>query len=305
MRKFIIISVIVIVLAVAVIIRVGVSRKPTKQEEAEKIVPVEVFPVTLGNVQSTCEIIGTIKANKTAYVFPETMGRITRILVKEGTYVNKGSKLMALRNETIGFEYEEGYITAPISGNVANIMVDNGSMVNPQSQVAMVVEFSRVEVSFNMSENAIGCISKGGKVRVIVDAAPEIQFNGTISEVNPVIDPLTRTVAAKAVVNNPKKILKPGMTARVTLNLGSKENVLTIPRDALLDGYLFVVKDSTSERRDVTVGLVGDEYVEILEGIEQGEQVIIVGQQRLAGGEKVNPIKQEEFSGADSIPRSE
>jgi multidrug resistance efflux pump len=172
MRKFLIISVIVIALGIAITVRIMVSRKPAEQKETEKIIPVEVIPVTPGNVQSTCEIFGTIKANKTAYVFPETMGRITRILVKEGTYVRKGRKLMALRNETIGFEYEEGHITAPISGNVANIMVDNGSMVTPQSPVAMVVEFSRVEVSFNVSENAIDCINKGGKVRVMVDANP-------------------------------------------------------------------------------------------------------------------------------------
>jgi len=294
MRKFLIISLIVIVLAIAIIVRIGASKKPTAQEETENIVPVETFPVTLGNVQSTCEIIGVIKANKTAYVFPEIMGRITRVLVKEGTYVNKDSKLMALRNETLGFEYEEAYITAPISGNVANIMVNNGSMVTPQSPVAMVVEFSRVEVVFNMSENAMNCISKGGKVRIMVDAAPETQFNGTVSEISPVIDPLTRTVAAKAVVNNPKKILKPGMTARITLNLGSRENVLIIPRDALLDGYLFVVGDSSAERRDVTIGLVGDKFVEILAGIKEGEQVVVVGQQRLAGGEKINPIPRSE-----------
>jgi multidrug efflux pump subunit AcrA (membrane-fusion protein) len=84
------------------------------------------------------------------------------------------------------------------------------------------------------------------------------------------------------------------MTARVTLDLGSRENVLMIPRDALLDGYLFVVKDSTSERRDVTVGLIGDEFVEILDGIEEGELIVVVGQQRLAGGEKINPIPRSE-----------
>ena len=293
MRKIIIILAIVIVLAVAIVLRVSASRKPS-EEEIEKLVPVETFSAMRGDVVSTCEIIGSIKANKTAHVFPETMGRITRILVKEGTYVNKGSKLMALRNETIGFEYEEGYITAPISGNVANIMVDNGSMVTPQSPVAMVVEFSRVEVSFNMSENAMGCINKGGKVNITTDAAPGIEFKGTVSEVSPVIDPLTRTIAAKAVVNNSKKILKPGMTARVTLTLGSKNNVLTIPRDALLDGYIFTVRDSTSERRDVTVGLIGDNYVEIIDGLEEGEQVVVVGQQRLAGGEKINPIPRSE-----------
>ena len=84
------------------------------------------------------------------------------------------------------------------------------------------------------------------------------------------------------------------MTARVTLNLGSRKNVLMIPRDALLDGYLFVIKDSTSERRDVTVGLIGDEFVEIIDGIEEGEQIVVVGQQRLAGGEKIDPIPRSE-----------
>jgi membrane fusion protein (multidrug efflux system) len=294
MRKFLIIAIIVIVLAIAVTVRLTVFKKPVEQEEAENLVPVEIFPVTLGNVQSTCEIIGTIKANKTAYVFPETMGRITRILVKEGDYVGKNSRLMALRNETIGFEYEEGYILAPISGNVANIMVDNGSMVSPQSPVAAIVEFSNVQIDFNLPENAMTCVKKGGKLRVLVDAAPGTEFTGTVSEVSPVIDPMTRTIAVKAIVNNQKKILKPGMTCRIILNLGNKENVLVIPRDALLDGYLFIVKDSTAERRDVVVGLIGDQYVEILEGLDKDDQVVVVGQQRLAGGEKVNPIPRSE-----------
>lgn len=290
MRKLLIILVIVIVLGIAVTARIMVSKKPAEQKETERIVPVEVIPVTRGNVESTCELIGTIGANKTAHVFPETMGRITKIMVKEGAYVNKNSRLMALRNETIGFEYEEGYIMAPISGNMANIMVNIGSMVTPQTNVATVVEFSKVKVSFNMSENTVGCIKKGGKVRVIVDAMPDKPFQGTVSEVSPVIDPYTRTIAVKAIINNPKKLLKPGMTARVILSLDSKDDVLAIPRDALLDSYLFVVKDSIAERRDVEVGLIGDRYVEILSGVEQGEQIVLIGQHRLAGGEKVNPV---------------
>ncbi len=289
MRKVLIIIIIVVVLAIAVAIRIGASNR-TEESEIVNIVPVEVISVANRNVRSTCELLGTIKATKTAQVFPETMGRITRIFVKEGTYVSKNSNLMALRNETVGFEYEEGYITAPISGNVANIMVDVGSMVSPQAPVALVVEYSQVEVLFDMSENALGCVDKGSKVGVEIDALPEMPFTGTVSEVSPVIDPATRSVGAKAVIANAKKVLKPGMTARVILTLGARDDVLAIPRDALLDGYLFVVKDSTAERRNVAVGLIGDDYVEIVKGLEEGEQVVVVGQQRLAGGEKVNPI---------------
>jgi multidrug efflux pump subunit AcrA (membrane-fusion protein) len=273
MRKVLIIIIIVVVLAIAIAVRIGTSNR-TEETEEVNIVPVEVMSVVNRNVRSSCELIGTIKAAKTAQVFPETMGRITRIFVKEGTYVNKNSNLMALRNETIGFEYEEGV----------------GSMVSPQAPVALVVEYSRVEVAFDMSENAIGCVDKSSKVRVAIDALPDVPFTGTVSEVSPVIDPATRSVRAKATIENTKKILKPGMTARVILTLGARDDVLAVPRDALLDGYLFVVIDSTAERRDVEVGLVGDEYVEILSGLAEDELVVVVGQQRLAGGEKVNPI---------------
>jgi multidrug efflux pump subunit AcrA (membrane-fusion protein) len=85
------------------------------------------------------------------------------------------------------------------------------------------------------------------------------------------------------------------MTARVKINLGEKTDVLVIPKDALLDGYLFVVSDSTAERREVIVGIIGDKNVEIIAGLKDGERVVVVGQQRLAGGEEVTPVLRSEL----------
>lgn len=294
MRKGLIIAIIVIVLIAAVVIRIATSQRRAEVVIEEQVVPVEVTPVTRGNVQSTCEVLGTVTANKSAQVFPETIGRVTRMLVKEGSYVSKNDNIMAIRNEMIGFDYEEGYIKSPISGNIGKIFVDVGSMITPQTPVALVVEYSQVKVEFNLSEMQGGCVSKSQTVTIEIDALPGQLFNGKISEISPVIDPMTRTISAKAVINNTKKLLKPGMTARVTINLGEKNDVIVIPKDALLDSYLFVVQDSTAERRDVVVGLIGDQYVEILEGISEAERVVTVGQERLAGGEKVNPILRSE-----------
>jgi membrane fusion protein (multidrug efflux system) len=290
MRKGFIIAIIIIVLIIAAVIRITTSQRHAAITIEEQVVPVEVTPVTRGNVQSTCEVLGTVTANKSAQVFPETSGRVTRILVKEGLYVSKKTNIMAIRNETIGFDYEEGYITSPISGNIGKIFVDVGSMISPQTPVALVVEYSHVKVEFNLSEIQGGCVSKSQSVAIEIDALPGQLFNGKISEVSPVIDPMTRTISAKAVITNTKKLLKPGMTARVKINLGEKDDVIVIPKDALLDSYLFVVHDSTAERQDVVVGLIGDQYVEILEGVSEAERVVTVGQERLAGGEKVNPI---------------
>ena len=293
MRKVLIIIIIVVVLVAAVLLKMGASKRDTRKEVEQKVV-VEITPVTKGDIKKTSELLGTVMADKTAQVFPETMGRVTSILVKEGSYVSKNSNLIATRNETIGFEYEEAYIKSPISGDVAKILVDVGSMITPQIPVATIVEFSTAKIAFNISETDVGYVAKGGKVEIEIDAFPGQIFDARISEISPVIDPMTRTVSVKAVVNNSKKLLKPGMTARVKLNLGERNNVLIVPKYALMDGYLFVVKDSTAERRDVAVGLIGDENVEILFGVEQGESIIVVGQQRLAGGEKVTPVLRSE-----------
>jgi len=295
MRKLLIIIVIVVVLAIAIAIRIGASQRGKSTEESVQRIAVEVMPATRGSVKSTCEVLGTVTADKSAQVFPETMGRITKILVKEGAYVAKENNLMAMRNEAIGFEYEEGFISSPISGNIAKIMVDVGSMVTPQAPVAVVMDYAKVNVLFNIAETNMGCINKNDKVTVAIDAMPDQPFTGMVSEVTPVVDPMTRTLGVKASVYNAKKILRPGMTARVTINLGEKKDVVVIPRDALLDGYIFVVSDSTAERRNVVAGLIGDKNAEIMSGLKEGERVVVVGQQRLAGGEKVNPVLRSEL----------
>lgn len=290
MRRLLIIIGIIIVLAIAIAIRVGSNQRDKQAEETMQRIAVEIAPAARGNVQSTCEVLGTVTADKTAQVFPETMGRITRILVKEGVYVAKDANLMAMRTETIGFEYEEGYIRSPISGNIAAITVDVGSMVTPQAPVAVVMDYARVNIEFNVAETNMDCIRKGDRVAAAIDALPGKSFTGTVSEVAPVVDPMTRTLNVKASVPNAGKALRPGMTARITLNLGEKKDVVIIPRDAVLGGHVFVLKDSVAERRNVVAGLIGDVNAEIISGLSEGEHVVVVGQQRLAGGEKVNPV---------------
>jgi membrane fusion protein (multidrug efflux system) len=289
MRKWLIAGIIIIVLIVAFALRIGASQRKEQREEVAQALPVEVTPVTKGTVMSTCELLGTIVADKTAQVFPETMGRILRVLVKEGSYVDKNANIIAMRNETVGYEYEEGYVKSPISGNVGKIMVDVGSMVSPQAPVALIVDYSRVKIEFHIAEVNVGCVSRNQEVTIVVDGINQ-DFTARVSEISPIIDPMTRTASFKAITANSKRLLKPGMTARVQINLGEIADALRIPTDALLDSYLFVVTDSTAERRDVKVGLIGDDYVEIIQGLAENDKVIVVGQQRLAGGEKVNPI---------------
>ncbi|MEO0184710.1 MAG: efflux RND transporter periplasmic adaptor subunit [candidate division WOR-3 bacterium] len=292
MKKFI--TIIVIIVIIGIVLRLTLVKRQTGAK-MEKVPPsVEVTRVTKSDVQKTCALIGMLVADKTVQVFPETMGRVTKIFVKEGAYIQKGDRIIALKNETVGFEFEEAYVTAPIGGTIAKILVDVGSSVAPQVPVAMIVDISRMKVNFNAPEIDAQCFKTNSQLGILIDAIPGKNFKGYISEISPVIDPLTKTVGVKAVIESQGANLKPGMTARVVIKLGDKKGVIAVPQDAMIDNSVFVVKhDSTAERRPVKIGLVGDELVEIVEGLKENETVIVMGQQRLAGGEKVIPIERE------------
>ena len=290
MRKFATIIIIVLILAGGIYLRLRTNQK-NRKDTIGPVYAVEVTPVTRGDVVRTYELLGTVLAQKTAQVFPETIGRITKILVTEGTYVTKNSRIMSIKNETVGFEYKPSFIKSPITGYVAKLLVEPGLMVSPKTPVALIVDFSKVKVTFNVSENDISSINKNTPVVVIASSQPKYPFSARITEISPVVDPLTRTITIKSIVNNTKRLLKPGMTVRVRLELSKKKNVIRVPSEALLDHYLFVVKDSIAQRRDVILGLVGNSYTEIVRGISENEMAVVVGQQRLAGGEKVNAVK--------------
>ena len=284
----IILIVIIAVLVIGTAIRLSLNKKHKTAAEENLAIAVEAVRAMKGDVTRSSEMIGSVLADKTAQVFPETMGRVTRIMVREGSYVAKGDRLMAVKSESVGFEFEESFITAPIAGAVGKILTEVGSMAAPQAPVALVVDYSQVKVSFNAAETDAGSLRLNKNLTVTVDALPGEKFIGALTEISPVIDPLTRTIAAKVVIYNPKGLLKPGMTARIRLSLGDRTGVLRVPVDALMDDHLFViVSDTLAESRIVQTGLIGDEMAEITSGLNENDLVIVIGQQRLVGGERV------------------
>ena len=289
MKKWLIIILAIVV--VAIVVRIAVFGKKSTKEAVTLDIAVEAMTVAKGDVVMRSELIGTIAADKTAQVFPETMGRVTAILVRDGGYVAKDQPILQIKNETVGFEFETATVKSPINGAVAKILTDVGSMASPQAPVAIVVDFSTIKLVLNIAETDAGAISLNKRIKFTTDALPAEIFDATVAEISPVIDPMTRTVSVKATAVNPRSRLKPGMTCRVIVTTAEKIGVLAIPRDAVSDGAVFVVmQDTLAERRSVKTGLVGDEYAEITDGLKEGELVIIMGQQRLAGGEKIKVL---------------
>jgi HlyD family secretion protein len=173
-------------------------------------------------------------------------------------------------------------VVAPVDGFVSQRHVDPGAWVSQNAPVVSVVDISSLRLVANVVEKDLKSVNAGDPAVVEVDAYPGENFNGRIARVSPILDPATRTASMEIEIPNRESRLKPGMYAKVTLEVESRENVLLIPKPALVDsqGQRGVYQPNDESRaafKPVRVGLEDNEKAEILEGLSEGEIVISTG----------------------------
>jgi membrane fusion protein, multidrug efflux system len=195
-----------------------------------------------------------------------------------------GLAKLALRNASVA---------APFDGLVARRFVSAGDHVAEGEKLFDLVALDPIEVEFHLAERDSGRVVIGDKVDVRVTPYPEEVFHATVHVVSPRIDPATRTLRVKALVENPERKLRPGLFARADLGVAVREKVPMIPEQAVLqrsDGsVVFVVRDGNrAERRQVRLGVFRDGLAEVVEGVAVGEQVIVRGSSRLVDGSVID-----------------
>ena len=169
-------------------------------------------------------------------------------------------------------------LRSPISGAVTAKNVVQGSRVGPGESPFEITDLSRVWVQAALYEPELSRIHVGSRAEFTLQALPGRTFEGRVAFLDPVLDPQTRTVNARLAFANPDGDLKPGMFGTAVIH-GRDQQGLLIPLDALLDAGLHKVVfvslgDGHFEPRTVTVGRTVGEQVEILSGLESGEQVV-------------------------------
>jgi membrane fusion protein (multidrug efflux system) len=173
-------------------------------------------------------------------------------------------------------------VVSPTDGFVAQRNVDPGAWVSQNAPVVSVVDISSLRLVANVVEKDLKAVNAGDPAVVEVDAFPGEKFNGRIARVSPILDPATRTASMEIEIPNRENLLKPGMYAKVTLEVDSRENVLLIPKVALVDsegqrGVYQPNDESRAQFKSVKVGLEDSEKAEILDGLREGEIVISTG----------------------------
>lgn len=187
--------------------------------------------------------------------------------------------------------YRDHRICAPISGYISARYVDRGALssVMPPMPIVRISSEKVIKIVTSVTERDFPLVKKGMEVEVTVDAFPDRVFTGDVSVINPTLDPATRSGQIEVHISNRDLCLRSGMFAHVKLHFGRKKT-LAIERDSLnrLPGtgnyYVYVVQKDRAVLKNVKLGLSEGNYVEITDGLMEGEQVVVRGQARLKCG---------------------
>ncbi len=207
-----------------------------------------------------------------------------------------------LSQQTITSSYQ---IYSPIAGTIVDRTVTPGQSVNgdPTQVLFTIVDLRKVQVIADVYEKDLGLVKVNQGATVNVEAYPNTGFPATIFAIGDLVDPTTRTIKLRAVVNNEDQKLKPGMFARLNVRLSHESTLPLIPQDAVveIDGNMYAYVAEGNNRyvkRSVKIGLPSAGQVAVLEGLQPGEQIVVKGAVLLKGQE----MNQEEGGSSPNLP---
>jgi len=186
-------------------------------------------------------------------------------------------------------------IRAPIGGVVSQRFVKEGNLVQQNQSLFRIDDFDPLEAVVAVPEREMQVIKAGQPVKMLVDAVPNVAFDGVVARVSPVVDASSGTFRVVTHFRDDQGRLRSGMFGRLSIVFDVREEVLVVPRQALLaedqDAAVYQIdSDGVARRKSVTLGHVGDGVAEIRGGLDSGSIVVTLGQSGLREGTKVQVL---------------
>ncbi|MDP2826262.1 MAG: efflux RND transporter periplasmic adaptor subunit [Sulfuritalea sp.] len=169
---------------------------------------------------------------------------------------------------------------SPVGGVVLEKKAIAGMRFMPGEMLYQIADLSAVWVLADVFERDIAQVKAGQKVRLAINAYPDKSFTGTVAYIYPTLKAETRTIPVRIELANPGGLLKPAMYASVELAVGGREKVVTVPLSAVIDSgarQIVLIEKGAGrfEPRQVKLGARSDSYVEVMEGVKDGEPVVV------------------------------
>lgn len=170
---------------------------------------------------------------------------------------------------------------SPVSGIVLEKIALKGMRFMPGEMMYKIADLSTVWMIADVAEQESALLKVGQTAKVELEAYPGRAFSSRINYIYPTVNPQTRTTSVRLALDNAAGLLRPGMYAQIALaGLGSKERVVTVPDSAVIysgrrEVVLVELTEGRYEAREVRLGVQGEDYVEVIEGVGEGENVVV------------------------------
>ena len=197
-------------------------------------------------------------------------------------------------------DLKDRQIKAPFDGVLGLRQISVGSLVTPGTEITTLDNISTLKLDFTVPERYLQVLKPGKVVEASSVAYPGDVFKGTVKSIDSRVDPVTRAVVVRALLNNPDARLLPGMLMTIDLIKETKK-ALIVPESAIIPRqnrqYVYVVNSNNEVvQKQVELGLRKLGIVEIVNGLKAGEKVITRGFLKVRPGDTVNPQNDENFT---------
>ena len=180
-------------------------------------------------------------------------------------------------------------------GFITERLIEVGDRVNANQQVYTIEDFKPLLIRVYVPTSDAIKLKPGMPADVTTEVLEGAMFKGDVKLINPRIDNQTGTVKTTVEVFDDTLRLKPGMFVEVRIAIGAKENVVTIPRKAILykqnKTYVFVMNQNQVSQREIQLGLTEEDFVEVTDGLDEGEIIVVVGVEGLKDGQRVDVVQ--------------
>lgn len=187
-------------------------------------------------------------------------------------------------------------VKSEIDGTISSINISQGSTVNTQTVAMTIVDLNSMKVAFSVSEDVINRISVGSKAYITISAVSQTPFEVSISHISPAADEQTRLYTVEAYIDNTDKKIKSGMFASIKVVLDQKENIISIPLNTVIEKnnekYVYVVDENNiAHKTIVETGLKNENFIEITNGLQMQDIVVVKGQDFISDGSIVSIVE--------------
>lgn len=238
---------------------------------------------------------GEVETQTALDVFPSIGGKVVQMNVHLGSAVKKGDVIAYIDPSEAGSYYVNSPVTAPISGSILTSPVKTGQKVSVSSVITRIGDIDNLQVTAKIPERFVSDLAIGQKAEISLQSYAQDKYMATVSKISPVVDPATRTKEIILTFDKKYPEVNAGMFSKVKLYTRAYDGYPVIQQDAFVtvgnDFYLYIInKDSTVSKKKVVRGKNVDGYFQVLEGITEGDAVVVEGMLTLYEGAKVRDL---------------